>query len=148
MSNKISKDDFVILLKETFALGKDFSFSPTGDSMKPMLNGTTDTVVLTKKGEKLKKYDVAMYHRRRDNALVLHRVVKVTAESYIMSGDNQYYFDYDITHSDVLAVVKSFNRKGKNISVRAVSYRIYIQLMLLKKYSRILFSKIYHKFFR
>lgn len=148
MSNTISKNDFVLVLNETFSEGKDFSFNPTGDSMKPMLNGTTDSVVLTKKGDRLKKYDVAMYHRRRDNALVLHRVVKVTGKSYTMSGDNQYYFDYDIKYSDVLAVVKSFKRKGKSVSVTSVSYRFYSYFILIKKHTRIFISKIYHKIFK
>ncbi len=148
MSNTISKDDFVALLNETLAFGKDFSFNPTGDSMKPMLNGTTDTVVLAKKGDRLKKHDVAMYLRRSDSALVLHRVVKVTGDSYTFSGDNQYYFDYDVKHSDVLAVMKSFTKNGKTVSVNSVLYRIYYRLILIKKYIHIFISKIYHMIFK
>lgn len=113
--------------------------------MKPMLNGTTDTVLLTKKPEKLNKYDVALYVRRSDNALVLHRVVTVNDESYTMSGDNQYYFDFDIRHDDVLAVVKSFVHNSKTYSVKSLRFIIYSRVILVKKYIRLFISKIYHK---
>ncbi len=116
--------------------------------MKPMLNGTTDKVVLAKKPEKLNKYDVALYVRRSDNSLVLHRVVKVTDNSYTMSGDNQYYFDYDIPHSDVLAVMKSFTHNSKIYKTTSCGYRLYSRIILFKKYFRNFISKIYHKIFK
>lgn len=116
--------------------------------MKPMLNGTTDSVVLTKKPDKLNKYDVALYIRKRDNSLVLHRVVKVNDSGYTMSGDNQYFFDYDISHSDVLAVVKSFSHNSKVYDNSLLVYKFYTRIMLFKKYIRISLSKIYHKIFK
>lgn len=148
MNNTISKCDFITLLEDTIDSGKDFSFTPTGTSMLPMLNGTTDTVMLTKKPSRLKKYDVALYIRRRDNALVLHRVVKLSGDSYTMSGDSQYYYDYDIAHNDVLAVMKSFTRASKCYTSSSFSYQCYIKIMLIKKYTRIFISKVYHKLFK
>ncbi len=116
--------------------------------MKPMLNGTTDKVVLTKKSGKLNKYDVALYIRRSDNALVLHRVVKITNSGYTMSGDSQYYFDFGVPHSDVLAVMKSFTHNSKVYKTTSFGYRMYSRIILFKKYSRNLISKIYHKIFK
>lgn len=133
LSNTISKEDFVSILKETLEEGKDFSFNPTGISMIPMLNGTTDTVVLTKKGDSLKKYDVVLYLRRRDNAIVLHRIMSVENDCFTMSGDNQLFYDKDIPFSDVLAVVKSFTRNGKCYSVESLFYRIFIRYIMVRK---------------
>lgn len=148
MSNVISTDDFVALLNDTFAGGSDFSFSPTGVSMKPMLNGTSDTVVLTPKPQKLNKYDVVFYHRQRDNAIVLHRIIKVVDDStYLLSGDSQYYFEA-VSYDDVFAVLKSFTHCGKTVSTHSFCYQVYCRLILFWKYTRIFLSKMYHKFFK
>lgn len=148
MNNTVCTEDFILLLKDALDKGQDFSFNPTGSSMKPMLNGVDDTVVLTKAFDKLIKYDVALFVRRSDNALVLHRVVKVTGDSYTMSGDSQYFFDENVAHSDILAVMKSFVRSQKPVSVTDFSYRFYCRKMLIKKYIHIFFSKLYHKIFK
>ena len=142
MKNKVTKAEFVELLEEALSQGKDFSFTPTGSSMLPMLNGVDDTVVLTNKPVRLKKYDVVFYKRRRDNALVLHRVIRVTGDSYTMSGDSQRYFDENIAYSDVLAVMKSFTHNSKTVSANTFAYKLYSRYILVKKYVRILYSKI------
>ncbi len=148
MSEKISNNDFLILVQEAFNNGKNLTFTPSGDSMKPMLNGTTDTVLLSKKPDVIKKYDVVFYRRRRDNAIVLHRVVKVKDNGFTMCGDSQYYFDEGITYDDVFAVLTEFTHNGNKHCVDELSYQIYIRLMLYWKYTRIFVSKIYHKVFK
>ena len=145
MKNKVTKTEFVELLDEALSQGKDFSFTPTGSSMLPMLDGVNDTVTLTRKPKKLKKYDVVLYKRRRDNALVLHRVIRVDGDSYTMSGDSQRYFDEDIPYGDVLAVMKSFTHNSKEISANSFFYKIYSRYILIKKYIRIMYSKIAKK---
>lgn len=148
MNSVISNDDFVAVLNDSFSAGSDFVFNPTGDSMKPMLNGVTDTVLLTKKPNKLKKYDVVLYRRKKDSALVLHRIVKITGDStYILSGDSQYYFD-TVHYNDVLATIKSFNRGSKTVSVNSFTYKFYSRIILAKKYTHIFISKLYHKIFK
>ena len=145
LKNKVTKTEFVELLDEALSQGKDFSFTPTGSSMLPMLDGVNDTVTLTRKPKKLKKYDVVLYKRRRDNALVLHRVIRVDGDSYTMSGDSQRYFDEDIPYGDVLAVMKSFTHNSKEISANSFFYKIYSRYILIKKYMRIVYSKIAKK---
>ena len=148
MSETISKNDFLILAEEAFKNDKAITFTPSGNSMKPMLNGTTDTVVLKKNPRHIKKYDVVFYHRKRDNALVLHRVVKVGDNSFTMCGDSQYYFDKDISYDDIFAIMTSFTHNGKLYSVDDFSYLLYVHIMLLWKYTRLCISKIYHKVFK
>lgn len=149
MNNLISKDEFVSVLTDTLNSGKDFIFTPTGDSMLPMLNGVSDTVTLTKKPDKLKRHDIAFYHRRHDDALVLHRVIKVNCDNtFVMSGDNQYYFDTDIPYCDVLAVMKSYSKGGRTVTSSDFRFRVYSFFILIKKYTRLFISKIYHKIFK
>ena len=145
MSNTISKADFLSVLDDTFSVGKTFAFTPTGDSMKPMLNGTTDTVLLSQKPQKLKKYDVVFYRRKKDDALILHRIVKVCGDMYTMSGDSQYYFDKDIHYDDIFAVMVSFTHNNKRYLCTDFLYKCYSRIILIKKYTRIFFSKLYHR---
>ena len=117
--------------------------------MLPMLDGKKDKVTFSEKPDKLKKYDVAFYVRRKTNQLVLHRMIGFTKDGgYIFSGDNQYFYEYGIGDEDVLALMTSFIHKGKQYSVTDFSYRFYIRLMMLKKRLRRFASKIYHKIFK
>ncbi len=148
MNNVISSDDFVAVLNDAFSSGRDFSFNPTGVSMLPMLNGTTDTVVLTQKPPQLSKYDVVFFKRNKDNAIVLHRIVKVVDDStYLLSGDSQYHFE-TVNYDDVFAVLKSFTHRGRTWTTNSFWYKVYCRIILVKKYARIFLSKMYHKFFK
>ena len=148
MTEYISKDNFLLVLQDSFSKGIDITFTPSGNSMKPLLNGTTDTVTLTKKPEKLNKYDVVFFRRSSDNALVLHRIVKVKGEgSYLVSGDNQYFFD-EVKYDDVFAVMKAYSKNGVTYSTTTFRFKSKARLILIKKYIRVFLSKIYHKIFK
>lgn len=56
--------------------------------MEPLLHNRKSTVVIEKSDVPLKKYDVALY-RRPTGEYVLHRVIKVLKNSYLISGDNR-----------------------------------------------------------
>ena len=146
MSERISPADFLRILSVSFDRGQDIVFTPTGTSMLPMLDGKTDTVTFSPAPEKLKKYDVAFYVRRKTDQLVLHRMVGFDKSGgYIFSGDNQYYYEYGVKDDDIRAVMTSFTHKGKRYSVTDFSYRFYVRRMMIKKRFRILLSKIYRK---
>ena len=83
-----------------------------GVSMLPMLKNRRDTIVVTKKTERLKPLDVALY--KRGDAYVLHRVLQVTANGYIIRGDNC-YADENVPEEAVIGVLTEFFRKNKHI---------------------------------
>ena len=58
----------------------------SGYSMSPMLKDRQDTVAVAAFKGDLKKYDVALY--RVGDKYILHRVVKVLEDEYIICGDN------------------------------------------------------------
>ena len=99
----------------------------SGVSMMPMLRDRRDTIIVKPATERLKKYDVALY--RRGESYVLHRVIKVLPDSYIIRGDNCIAKEYGITDDDVLGVLVEFYRKDKHISVNKRSYRMYSALI-------------------
>lgn len=145
-SDFIAPSDFIAIMRECFEGGSELTFTPTGSSMLPMLDGRSDTVTFAPKPDRLKKYDVAFYIRRRTNQLVLHRVVGFDTDGgYIFSGDGQYYYEHGIEDGDILALMVAFTHKGKKYRVTDLSYRIYIRFMMTKKRLHIVCRKIYRR---
>jgi hypothetical protein len=95
----------------------------SGNSMSPLFKTHRDVVVLVKPEEKIKKYDVVLYHRgERKN--ILHRVIGERGEFFIIRGDNTYKKEL-IRKDDILAVMVSFTRRGKRHKVTDFSYKLY-----------------------
>ena len=70
--------------------GTDVTFTVTGESMQPTFYNLRDTVVLTKCDPlKLRKHQIPLYVRS-DGRYILHRIVRVNADTYDMCGDHQY----------------------------------------------------------
>ena len=98
-----------------------------GVSMQPMLRQKRDLVVVRPREDRLKKYDVALY--RRDNGkYVLHRVVRVLPDGYVIRGDNCFSDETDITDREIIGVLSDFVRKGRQRSASALSYRVYTRM--------------------
>ncbi len=124
-------------MQEAFSRGQELTFTPTGKSMLPMLDGVNDTVTFSPKPDKLRKYDVAFY-QRDSGQLVLHRMVGFDKNGgYIFSGDGQYYYEYGIRDDNILALMTSFTHNGKNRDINEFFYRFYIRRMMIKKRLRI-----------
>ena len=64
------------------------AFVPGGISMWPTLKDKGQSVVVEKNQERLDKFDVALY-LRADGSYVLHRVIGVLDDGYVMLGDSQ-----------------------------------------------------------
>lgn len=134
MSELISNEEFLDVLRVVFEHGQQFKFAPSGRSMLPMLDGKEDTVTLAAKPDKLKKYDVVFYLRPRTGQMVLHRLVRFAKDgTYVFSGDGQYYYEHGVRDEDIRAIMVSFTHKGKKHSVDDLSYRLYIRRMMLRK---------------
>lgn len=103
------------------------TYTCKGVSMLPLLRQKRDLFTVTKRHGRCKKYDVALY-RRADGAYVLHRVVKVCEDGYVILGDNCLNKEYGIKDEDILGVMTSFVRDGKEYSVDAGLYRVYVKV--------------------
>ena len=92
--------------------------------MLPLLRQGKDLFFIEKKGaERCKVGDVVLYRRKRQ--YVLHRIIEVRPEDYVILGDNCVIKEYGIRDSDILAVMTSFIRNGREHSVNEAAYRIY-----------------------
>ena len=113
-------------IREQLDAGGMVHFSPRGVSMMPMLRQGIDSVTLSPVPERLKKYDLPLY-QRDDGKYILHRIVKA-GESYTCIGDNQFVYETDVRHDQMIAVVTSFSRNGREIPVTNSLYRLYCRI--------------------
>ncbi|MBQ9773209.1 MAG: S26 family signal peptidase [Clostridia bacterium] len=122
-----------------------------GFSMKPMLRNRRDRVVLVAANEKkLRKWDVPIY-RRDDGKYILHRIIAVKSDHYVIRGDNTYAKEY-VPHDRVLGYMSEFYRGKRHVSADSRAYRFYAAfwqkiyfLRLPFHKARMLASKIKHK---
>ena len=103
-------------------------YENVGDSMMPLIKQGRDKMVIVKKPEgRLKKYDVPLY--KRDNGqYVLHRIVEVRENDYVIVGDNRWALEYGITDEQIIGVLSAVIRKGKTLSVTDRQYQRYVSL--------------------
>lgn len=97
-----------------------------GTSMYPMLRDRRDTVIIRPVEERLKKYDVPLYRRGKD--YVLHRIVKVTPNGYVICGDNCLHKEYQVTDEQIIGVLKGFYRGDRETDMDGNGYRLYCRV--------------------
>ena len=115
------------LFKERLAEGHTVRFGPKGTSMMPMIRQNIDTVVIAPVTGKLKKYDVPLY-QRKGGQYVLHRVIAVKPDSYVLCGDNRWSREYGITDRHIIGMLTAVIRDGREISVSDWRCRLYAHL--------------------
>ncbi len=101
-------------------------YTNVGDSMYPLIK-PRDLLVIKKPELPLKRLDIPLY--KRDNGqYVLHRIIKVRKEDYLICGDNRVYAESGITDKHIIGVLTDIIRNEKTISVYTPSKRIYAHL--------------------
>lgn len=125
-TSSVRLEQLMPLMQERLAAGESVQFTPNGTSMRPMLWGGRDQVILSPLPKQLKKYDLPLY--RRDNGqFVLHRIVKVE-ETYTCIGDNQFEYEPGIRQDQMIALATGLIRKGKKYRLNGIGYGLYCRL--------------------
>ena len=137
-------DDIAAIIKEQIALGQSVEMPPRGRSMLPTIREGRDSVILSPKTGRLRKYDIPFY-RRHDGTYVLHRVVGFDGDGYVLVGDNQFRLERGIGDDDVIAVVTAIRRHGRLINVHSSFYRASVALWHLTRRPRYLVFRILRK---
>lgn len=98
-----------------------------GVSMRPMLRQERDIVVIEPVRRPLKKNDVPLYRRENYDLLVLHRILEVREDCYVIRGDNTYKKEY-VPKNYVLGVLTGFyrNKKKKVDCEKSIGYKLYV----------------------
>ena len=119
----MSKSTFEEEIKRTGKL----VYTNVGDSMMPIIRQKRDLLIIEKVNGRLKKYDVPLY-KRDSGQYVLHRILKVRKNDYVMCGDNRWQKEYGIADRHIIGVLTGIVRGGKTISMNDKKYRLYVHL--------------------
>lgn len=125
---KAENPNAVFYTFEDFLETKGFIlYTNVGCSMMPLLRQRRDIIEIRKKeAGRCKKYDVALY--KRGNMYILHRVLRVLPEGYLIAGDNNTFVERDVTDEMILGVMTRVIRNGKDIYMDNPRYRLYAHL--------------------
>ena len=102
-------------------------YTNVGDSMMPFIKQGRDVLVISRAEGRLKRYDVPLY-KRDSGQYVLHRILKVRENDYVICGDNRWNKEYGITDRHIIGVLTGVIRDGREIPVTDRKYRIYVHL--------------------
>lgn len=94
-----------------------------GYSMRPMLSHHRDVVTIAAPDREPRRYDVILY-RGCGDSFILHRIVAVKDDYYVVRGDNT-FVDEHVPRSEVVGILVAFNRAGKRHSIDDFSYKLY-----------------------
>ena len=111
----------------------------SGYSMSPMLKDREDTVAVSAFDGDLKKYDVALY--RVGDKYILHRVIRVLEDEYIICGDNCVVLER-VPKSAVIGKLCEAWSGEERIDLDSRKYRSYCRRRVRGIYSRKVFRTI------
>ncbi len=126
----------------------ELTYTNVGVSMMPLLRQGKDLFTVRKKGEeRCKRGDVVLYTRPPDR-YVLHRVIEVRPDDYVILGDNCVSKEYGIREEQILGVMTSYVRNGKTHRVTDRGYRLYSAYVLRCMPVRIFYRQLKGKLIR
>ena len=114
-------------LREQIAHDGSYVSTTSGMSMYPMLRNRRDRVVLLPVGEKrLRRWDLPLY-LRADGKHVLHRIIAVKKDHYVIRGDNTWEKEI-VRDAQIIGVVSEFYRGKRHVLASSRLYRAYAAL--------------------
>ena len=132
MNNNIENisSSFPIDIEQLLASDATIKIKPQGYSMYPLFVPGRDEACIDRADfSSLKRGDVILY-RRDKNILVLHRIWKITGNSFYMVGDNQTEIEGPLRADQVRGKLTGFVRNGKFVDVKNPIYRFLSGLWL------------------
>lgn len=137
-----------LYLKENMTL----TYSNVGVSMLPLLRQGRDTFTVTEKetylkstGEKRFKAGDVILYLRPPKSYVLHRIIEVRRDDYVILGDHCIAKEYGIKDEDILGIMTAYSRDGKNHTVKEASYLRYTKRCLKLYPIRVFFQRLLGK---
>lgn len=118
---KVENDILVPELARLLAEEKEVRFTPSGDSMRPFIEGNRDSVILTALNRPPRRGDILLVHATQPGgqpAYVLHRLVRTEhdeqGELLVLQGDGNLQGEETCRSTDVIGRVRRIeNPKGR-----------------------------------
>ena len=102
-------------------------YTNVGDSMMPLIKQGRDVLVISTVNGRLKRYEIPLY-KRDSGQYVLHRILKVRKNDYVICGDNRCNKEYGITDRHIIGVLSGIIRDGREIHMTDIKCRIFAHL--------------------
>ena len=119
--------------EEELALHGRFVFTNVGRSMMPLLRENRDLMLIERRPTdedghplRLSRYDAVLY--KRGERYILHRILKVLPEGYVICGDHNWRREYDVRDDQIIGVMTAFVRDGTETPVTDRRYMRYVHL--------------------
>lgn len=120
----MKNSDVYDLIKERLDGGGKAELTVTGKSMQPLFKDGITQVLLEPYGDKLKKYDIALY-KRADGTVVLHRYIGRSADGLCFRGDNENYTEKNIKPENICGIAVSAVTGDKTFKLTGIKNRLY-----------------------
>ncbi len=112
--------------EEALAQNGYLIYTARGISMMPLIRQKRDIIEIRPLTARPEKYDVILYKRR--GRYVLHRILHVLPEGYIIAGDHNTFLEKDVTDDMILGVLTRIIRDGKAVTPDNFWYKVYVHL--------------------
>ena len=115
-------------LKEILDTVGTYTGLTMGSSMQPLIHQQRDNIIVVKNKGRLKKYDIAVYVTPKGK-YIMHRVIKVCDDHYVIIGDNRTEKEY-VTDDMICGVLAGFYKNGKHYidCEKSKAYKLYSRL--------------------
>ena len=141
-SEQTTDSSFTLDIEQLLKQGNVIRIKPQGTSMYPLfVPGRDEACIERTDFSSLKRGDVILY-RRDKSILVLHRIWKITNNSFYMVGDNQTEIEGPLRPDQIRGKLIACNRNGLEFSTNNMLYRLLSGFWLLCRPLRPLAHKI------
>ncbi len=113
--------------REFLAREEKLVYTGRGSSMKPLIRPAKDLIVVERLRRPPKKYDVLLFQRDCGD-YVLHRLLQIRKDGYVLCGDNQWFRECGIREDQVIGVLTAVIRGGREIRMDSPGARLYAHL--------------------
>lgn len=107
---KVENDILIPELARLIAEEKEVRFTPSGISMRPYIEGDKDSVILVPLARAPQRGDILLARAITADGrktYVLHRLVRIEGERYILQGDGNLSGEECCLHEDIIARVSA-----------------------------------------
>lgn len=137
LQRHIANEIIIPEIKAMIDEGRVVTFRVRGRSMRPMIEGDRDSVVLVPCTDEVKVNDIILAEVS-PKRYVLHRIIKVDGDTLTMRGDGNLVGTETFRRSDVIGRAEAFLRKGKRLNMDSRRWKVYsffwTRLLPLRRY--------------
>lgn len=95
-----------------------------GASMEPLLREHRDIAQISRAKPPFEKGDIVLYTRDNQN-FILHRIVKIEKEGFVIRGDNNSFYERDIREEDIIGILTAVYRKGRYMPKESAKFKMF-----------------------